>query len=168
MGSLPRPLSGLSRAWSAFISCSRPAETELTSGLLFTGPGGAFHMAAWLISLKVADFFICCPPAVFPSPPALLASSGDLWRMNWTSLEYSPHLARTWNRDNSQQVDISQSIIQQREYSVIQLHHLPLPSLHLLRSIYYHLTHKWEDLYLSTDTIPALHYTPLVVHHIPQ
>ena len=101
MGSLPRPLSGLSLALSAFISWSRPVETELTRGLLFTTPGGAFHMAAWLIwliwlmsPLKVLDFFIWCCPA-FPSPPGLLASSGDLWRMNWTSLEYSPHLANT-------------------------------------------------------------------------
>ena len=98
MGSLPRPLSGLSLALSCLVSsCSRPLDTELTSGLLLT-PGGAFHIAGWLISLisplKVLDFFICCCPA-FPSPPALLASSGDLWRMNWTSLEYSPHLANT-------------------------------------------------------------------------
>ena len=121
VGSLPRPLSGLSLALSAFISCSRPAETELTSGFLFTAPGGAFHMAAWVIispltPLKVLDFFICCCPA-FPSPAGLLASSGDLWRMNWTSLEYSPHLARTCNNNNSQQVDSNQYYTAERIFS---------------------------------------------------
>ena len=160
MGSLPRPLSGLSRALSAFISCSRPAETELTNGLLFTAPGGAFHIAAWVISpLKVLDFFICCCP-VFPSPAGLLASSGDLWRMNWTSLEYSPHLANTCNNNNCQQVDINQYYTTGRIFSYSSPPPVPPPpSLHLLRSIYYHLTHKWEDLYLSTT---------LVVHYIPQ
>ena len=133
MGSLPRPLSGLSRALSAFISCSRPAETELTNGLLFTAPGGAFHIAAWVISpLKVLDFFICCCP-VFPSPAGLLASSGDLWRMNWTSLEYSPHLANTCNNNNCQQVDINQYYTTGRIFSYSSPPPVPPPQDIVLR-----------------------------------
>ena len=109
MGSLPRPLSGLRRALSGLISCSRPVDMEVTIGcLLLTTPGGAFQMAAWLIwPLNVLDFFIWLGWPALPYPPALEASKGDLWRMNWTSLEYSPHLAKTCKKSHDQQVNLS-------------------------------------------------------------
>ena len=69
VGSLPRPLSGLSLALLSGLRClvarsdSRPdTELELTTGLLDTTPGGDFQMAAWLLEGsgpgKVGDFFM--------------------------------------------------------------------------------------------------------------
>ena len=70
VGSLPRPLSGLSLALISGLRCLEAAEASsdsleelaLTTGLLETTPGGDFQMAAWLLGGsvpgKVGDFFM--------------------------------------------------------------------------------------------------------------
>ena len=69
VGSLPRPLSGLSLALTSGLRClvaeassDRRPELALTTGLLETTPGGDFQMAAWLLGGsvpgKVGDFFM--------------------------------------------------------------------------------------------------------------
>lgn len=69
VGSLPRPLSGLSLALTSGLRCleaeassDRRPELALTTGLLDITPGGDFQMAAWLLGGsvpgKVGDFFM--------------------------------------------------------------------------------------------------------------
>ena len=72
VGSLPRPLSGLSLALTSGLRCLEAEAAEassdsleelaLTTGLLETTPGGDFQMAAWLLGGsvpgKVGDFFM--------------------------------------------------------------------------------------------------------------
>ena len=73
VGSLPRPLSGLSLALTSGLRCLEAEATEassdsleeleeVTTGLLETTPGGDFQIAAWLLGGsdpgKVGDFFM--------------------------------------------------------------------------------------------------------------